>query len=107
MRRLATSALAAALVVAGAAGQAQAQDMTARTAPLFDIGIFGGGAWTSAWFDIGDNGFAPGVSPVFGAEATYWLSPTFGIRLDGKYLPQRLPQNDDVPGGSRWLGNTW
>ena len=107
MRKLATSALAAALVAVGTAGQAQAQDMVVRTAPLFDIGIFGGGAWTSNWFNIGDNGYKPGFSPVFGAEATYWLSPTFGIRLDGKYLPEKLPQDEDTFTSDRWLSNDW
>src|SRR6185436_3685870 len=42
MKRFATSALAAVLVVAGSAGVARAQDMTVRTAPQFDIGIFAG-----------------------------------------------------------------
>ena len=107
MKRTLTSALAAAVVALGAAGHVQAQDMTVRTAPLFDIGIFGGGAWTSNWFTIGDNGYKPGFSPVFGAEATYWLSPTFGIRLDGKYLPEKLPQNSNTFTSDRWLSNDW
>jgi len=107
MRRSLASAVAAALVVAGAAGQARAQDMTTRTAPQFDLGIFGGGAWTSSWFSIGGNGFKPGFSPVFGAEATYWLSPTFGIRLDGKYMPQKLPQDGTLLTSDRWVNNVW
>jgi hypothetical protein len=107
MRRTLASAVAAALVVAGTAGAAQAQDMTVRTAPQFDIGIFAGGAYTTNYFTIGDNGFKPGASAVFGAEATYWLSPTFGLRLDGKYLPSKLPQDADVFTSDNWVNNVW
>ncbi|HET7232259.1 MAG TPA: hypothetical protein VFJ16_19795 [Longimicrobium sp.] len=107
MRKVATSALAAMLAV-GVAGQAGAQDMgTVRTAPQFDIGISAGGAWSSNWFQIGDNGFKPGVAPIFGAEATYWLSPTFGIRANGQYMPSKLPQDADVFESDRWLVNNW
>ncbi|HEX8693767.1 MAG TPA: hypothetical protein VF746_15200, partial [Longimicrobium sp.] len=101
MRRLATSALAAALVVAGAAGNAVAQDdMVGRRASLFDLGIYAGGAWTSDWFttpEQGDEeeGWAVGFGPIFGAQATYWLSPTFGIRLNGAYMPTNLPEAED------------
>src|SRR5215212_7960815 len=108
MKRFATSALAAALVVAGSAGVARAQDMTVRTAPQFDIGIFAGGAYTTAWFSIGDESYKPEFSPVFGAEATYWLSPTFGLRLDGKYLPSHMPKGPGTAGfDDRWLENVW
>ena len=112
MKRTLTTALAT-LAVLGAVGQSQAQDMTAtRTAPLFDIGIFAGGAWTSAWFNgnatggTGGDGYTVGFSPIFGAEATYWLSPTFGIRLDGKYMPSKLPHNNGSPEGI-WPVNNW
>ena len=67
MKRFATSALAAVLVVAGSAGAARAQDMMVRTAPQFDIGIFAGGAYTTNWFSIGGDGYKPEFSPVFGA----------------------------------------
>src|SRR3954471_22848452 len=106
MRRALTSAFAAALVALGAAGHAQAQDMVVRTAPQFDIGIFAGGAYTTNWFTSGDNGYKPEVSPVFGAEATYWLSPTFGVRLDGKFLPSHMPRGvGSVSDG--WPENVW
>jgi hypothetical protein len=105
MRRALTSAFAAALVALGAAGHAQAQDLVVRTAPQFDIGIFAGGAYTTDWFSIADEGYKPGLSPVFGAEATFWLSPTFGLRLDGKYLPSHMPQRETE--SDRWLENVW
>jgi hypothetical protein len=106
MRRALTSAFAAALVALGAAGHAAAQDMVVRTAPQFDIGIFAGGAYTTDWFSIADEGYKPELSPVFGAEATYWLSPTFGVRLDGKYLPSHLPKGPGFD-SDRWLENVW
>ena len=107
MRKIATYALAAGLA-AGAAGQAAAQDMTTvRTAPQFDIGISAGGAFNTAWFTIGDNGFAPKVAPIFGAEATFWLSPTFGLRANGQYMPSTLPQDADVFDTDRYLMNNW
>src|SRR3954452_10673942 len=107
MKRFATSALAAALVMAASAGAARAQDMVVRTAPQFDIGIFAGGAYTTAWFSIGGDGYKIGVTPVFGAEATYWLSPTFGLRLDGKYMPTHIPEGPSIDAGDRWVGNLW
>ena len=70
MRRTLASALAASLVALGAAGHVAAQDMgTTRTAPQFDIGISGGGAWSSSWFSVSDESFSPGFAPIFGAEA--------------------------------------
>ena len=113
MKRLLTSALAAALVVAGAAGNATAQDDTmGRRASLFDLGIYGGGAYTTDWFEIDDEGFAPGFSPIFGAQATYWLSPQFGLRLNGSYAPMELPTASNVsPGGGDdgddYVMNSW
>jgi hypothetical protein len=106
MRRALTSAFAAALVALGAAGHAQAQDLVVRTAPQFDIGIFAGGAYTTDWFSIGGEGYKPEFSPVFGAEATFWLSPTFGLRLDGKYLPSHMPKGPNFD-SDRWLENVW
>ena len=108
MRRTLASALAVALVALGAAGHASAQDMTTvRTAPQFDIGISAGGAFNSAWFTIGDNGFAPKIAPIFGAEATFWLSPTFGIRANGQYMPSTLPQDADVFDTDSYVMNNW
>jgi hypothetical protein len=101
MKRLLTSALAAALVVAGATGNAAAQDdMMGRRASLFDLGIYGGGAFSTDWFEIGEEGYSPGVAPIFGAQATYWLSPSFGLRLNGAYMPSNLPE----PGDDNFFG---
>ncbi|HEX9937849.1 MAG TPA: hypothetical protein VGB15_12030 [Longimicrobium sp.] len=107
MRRTLASALAASLLALGAAGQVQAQDMTGRTAPLFDIAVSAGGAWSSNWFQVGDEGFKPGVAPIFGLGATFWLSPTFGIRANGQYMPSKLPQDGDTFTDDRWVMNNY
>ncbi|HEV2148271.1 MAG TPA: hypothetical protein VGR37_12775, partial [Longimicrobiaceae bacterium] len=88
--------LGVAVVAALAAGatQAEAQDMMNRRASLFDLGIYAGGAWTSSWFEIRDEGYQVGLSPVFGAHATYWASPAFGVRLNGTFMPSSLPEAD-------------
>jgi len=92
MKKLLTSALAAALVAAGTGSEAQAQDMVGRRASLFDLGISGGGAYTSSWFEIDDEAFGVGFSPAFGVGATFWANPSLGVRLHGSYLPTQLPQ---------------
>ena len=97
MKRLATSAVAAALLAAGTAGQAQAQDMYSRRASQFDLGIYGGGAYTTDWFTTPEQGgeeegWAPGFSGIFGGIAQFWLTPSLGLRLHGAYLPQNLPE---------------
>ena len=96
MRKLATSALAAAVLAAGAGVEVQAQDDMGRRASAFDLGIYGGGAYTTDWFEIGDNGFAPGLSSIFGATAAFFFTPTVGLRLHGAYMPQEYPGNDDA-----------
>ena len=106
MRRTLASALAASLLALGAAGQVQAQDMTGRTAPLFDIAVSAGGAWSSNWFTVGDDGYKPGVAPIFGLGATFWLSPTFGIRANGQYMPSHLPEGGTFNSDS-WVTNNW
>ncbi|HEX6369504.1 MAG TPA: hypothetical protein VF006_11270, partial [Longimicrobium sp.] len=96
MKRLLTTLLAAALV-AGTGGEARAQDdMMGRRASAFDLGIYGGGAWTTDWFEIGDDGFAPELSSIFGATAAFFFTPTIGLRLHGAYMPQEYPGNDDA-----------
>jgi hypothetical protein len=108
MRRLATSALAAAVLAAGAGVEAQAQDMGPR-ASAFDLGIYGGGAWSTDWFEIGENGFAPELSPIFGATAAFFFTPTVGLRLHGAYMPQHMPENEDanVDFDYGWVVNSW
>jgi len=97
MKRLATSVAAAALLAAGTAGQAQAQDMMGRRASQFDLGIYGGGAYTTDWFTTPEQGgeeegWTPGLSSIFGALANFWFTPSLGVRLHGAYMPQKLPQ---------------
>ncbi|HEX8360007.1 MAG TPA: hypothetical protein VF613_07870, partial [Longimicrobium sp.] len=98
MKRLATSAVAAALLVAGTAGSTQAQDMMGtRRASQFDLGIYGGGAYTTDWFTTPEQGgeeegWAPGFSGIFGGIAQFWFTPSLGLRLHGAYLPQNLPE---------------
>lgn len=102
------------MLVAGTVSGAQAQE---RGAPLFELGLYGGGAWTSDWFKINDDGFGIGWTPIFGAEATYWATPSFGVRLHGAYFPSDFPEdgidlNGDVNGDlddldSDWPLNNW
>jgi hypothetical protein len=94
MKRLLTTLLAAALV-AGTGGEARAQDdMTGPRASAFDLGIYGGGAWSTDWFDARDEGFAPDLSPIFGATAAFFFTPTIGLRLHGAYMPQQLESEE-------------
>jgi len=99
MKRKLTSALAAAAVTAAMGGQVQAQDTMAgtRRASQFDLGIYGGGAYTTDWFttpDVGgeEEGWTPGFSGIAGAIAQFWFTPSLGLRLHGAYMPQNLPQ---------------
>ena len=97
MRRKLTTALAAAAVVAGMGVEAQAQDVYTRRASQFDLGIYGGGAYTTDWFTTPEQGgeeegWSPGVSGIAGAIAQFWFTPSLGLRLHGAYLPQNLPE---------------
>ncbi|HLM67072.1 MAG TPA: hypothetical protein VK358_06050, partial [Longimicrobium sp.] len=88
---------------------AQAQEM-GRRASQFDLGVYAGGSFTSDWFESrtvrlngsgapqedGDGeGYSPGFGGAFGGLATFWLTPAFGVRAHGVYLPMQLPQGDD------------
>lgn len=105
------SLAAAALLALGTANQAQAQ---ARFG-LFDIGIYGGGAVSTDWVEFrtglgGDEGeeegYGPGLAPIFGATVGFFGTPKFGLRLHFAYMPSRLfrtdqffqtgPDNDDI-----------
>jgi hypothetical protein len=105
MKRLLTSFLAAALVAATAGGEAQAQ--TKRVAPAFELGIYGGGSWTSSWFEINNDGYAPGFAPIFGATAGFFFTPTLGLRVHGGYMPQRLPGRANVNVTDGWVVNSY
>ncbi len=110
MRRILSVAAVAAGLAVGAT-QVQAQDMMGRRASLFDLGIYAGGSWTTSWFEIGDEGYQVGFGPIFGAAATYWASPSFGVRLHGAYFPTQLPQADSdagfEDGGDEYEMNNW
>src|SRR5215218_4145829 len=101
-----TAALAAALLAGSAGGALGQEGGGGGRSGRFDLGVYAGGSLTSNWFqsrtitldgtttgaDNGDEqGYAPGYAPVFGAFATFWLSPAFGIRAHGNYTPMRLP----------------
>lgn len=105
MRRLAGLWIAVALLTLPLA--AKAQDQEGRRASLFDLGIYAGGAWTSDWFEVGDEGFSIGIAPIFGTTATYWTSPSFGIRLHGAYMPSQLPEGDEEFDDNDWHVNNW
>lgn len=109
MKRLMTSAMAAALLVGWSAGEASAQDMMNRRASRFDLGVYAGGSVTSRWYEtrtgvvqnrmVTDNDDSQamkiGYAPIFGAHGTFWLNPQLGVRLHGAYMPSRLPFPSD------------
>jgi hypothetical protein len=95
MKKMVTSALVAAAALAGTGVEADAQT---GGPTVFDLGIYAGGSWTTSWFEIGDEGYQVGFGPIFGATATYWATPGFGVRLHGAYFPTQLPQGDSEAG---------
>ncbi len=95
MRKLATSALAAAVLAAGTGGAAQAQEMMGRRASAFEVGVYAGGAYTTDWFEINDEGYSPELSGIFGATAAFFFTPSFGMRLHGAYMPQEYPGGEN------------
>lgn len=110
MRRLFTSAVTA-LAVAGAVAEVQAQEMDRRV-PRFEVGVYGGGAYTTPWYDFhlesstggqtsragdGDDlDFGFGFAPIFGVATTLNLTPHFGVRLHGAYMPSALPHAENA-----------
>jgi hypothetical protein len=87
--------------MAGMGVELQAQDMmNSRRASQFDIGVYGGGAYTTDWFTTPmaggeEEGWAPGFSAIAGAIAQFWFTPSLGLRLHGAYLPQNLPEAEN------------
>jgi hypothetical protein len=109
MRRLLPRLALVVACCATAATAAQAQDGTGRQVSRFDLGVYAGGALTSAWYDSrtvtlnatpnptendDEESFAPGAGGAFGALANFWFTPTLGIRVHGAYLPMQLPRAD-------------
>jgi len=76
---------------------------------MFDLGIYGGGAYSTSWFkspDADGEGFKTGFSPIFGLQATYWFTPTVGVRAHGAYMPSKIPQGE-VDLGDDWVVNNY
>lgn len=93
MKRLFTTVAAAGLLTAGTGSGAQAQ---MQSAPLFDLGVYGGLQYSTNWFENrAGEGYSIGPGPIFGAAATFWTSPSFGVRLHGSYFPSGAPDADD------------
>jgi hypothetical protein len=61
MKRLLTFALAATALVAGTGSELQAQEMTNRRASRFDLGVYAGGAYTTAWYESRTASVTDGV----------------------------------------------
>jgi hypothetical protein len=82
--RVAIAVLAAVV----AAPPAAAQDFQGRRASLFDLGIYGGGAYTSDWFTTGDEPTDPSAPPgLFGTTAGFWTGFDVGARQSEIFLP--------------------
>jgi hypothetical protein len=83
------------VLAAGTGGAAQAQEMMGRRASAFDLGVYAGGAYTTDWFEINDEGYSPELSGIFGATAAFFFTPTLGLRLHGAYMPQEFPSGEN------------
>ena len=90
---------AAALLALGTATPSSAQSRLG----IFDLGIYGGGAVSTDWFEVrtglgGDEGdeegYGPGLAPIFGATVGFFATPRFGLRLHFAYMPSRLFRTD-------------
>ncbi len=123
-RYLAFGATIGTLLCAGG-GEADAQARMGSGAPRFEVGVYGGGSWTSDWFtsrnvtvrngvatDQGaETDFGIGVNPAFGAHVTVWPHSRLGVRVHGAYIPSDIPraESGDRPsffaGSPRTLNN--
>jgi|GEM_PF-2018218 len=66
-----------------------------RRGSLLDLGVYGGGAVTSRWFEAGGDAYKVGYAPIVGFNATFWTTPSLGIRLHGAYMPSHVPFASD------------
>jgi hypothetical protein len=76
------------------------QDMTVRTAPMFDLGIYAGGAWTTDWFHDREP-----LNHDYGFDGSLFVGYDLGaFRLEaeaaykGAYLPPMNWMFDGMPG---------
>jgi len=104
MKRLLTSAAAAAVMLAGSGSGAQAQG----AASLFDLAVYGGIGYDYNWLtnliSAGQRSdrLSPGFAPGVGASATFWAADAFGVRSNVWY------QDTDLPEGARpQIVNSW
>ncbi len=109
MKKKLALVLALATSVPGAAGTVDAQEMVSPRAPRFELGVYGGGAYTSEWYESRTATSTDGVisgpedgerygfgfTGAFGGAATLYLSPMLGVRLHYGYVPSRIPEADD------------
>jgi ketosteroid isomerase-like protein len=113
MKRVFTSAVAALMVVGmGAEVEAQGMDGMNRRVPRFELGVYGGGAYTTPWYDfrlesstggqtsrVGDGDdidFGFDFAPIFGVVTKFNFTPRFGVRLHGAYMPSALPHAENA-----------
>lgn len=81
-------------------------EVEAQTAPWTDVGVYGGMGATTPWFSVADWNdvldpdidLGIGINPIFGAQATYWPDPLFGVRGHLGYLPSPVPHTDEISG---------
>jgi hypothetical protein len=90
------------------AGETEAQEMMGRSTSLFDLGLYGGGAYTTDWYstrtassmngEVTENddeaGRRIGFAPVFGVNADFFGLPWFGVRVHYGYMPSDLPEGE-------------
>ncbi|HEX8453285.1 MAG TPA: hypothetical protein VF647_14375 [Longimicrobium sp.] len=89
----------------GAGYRAPEEEGGAGHTALVDVGIHTGGSYTTNWFTTpgveGEEGWDPGYAPTFGAFAQLWLDPRFGVRVQGTYLPENLPNQGALDQSTR------
>ncbi len=87
MKRILASAVVTAVMLAGT-GDGEPQSLLNRRGRLIDVGVYAGGSYTTKWAETAVGKLGPSKwNPVFGAQATYWFQPTWGIRANGTYIP--------------------
>lgn len=115
------SALAVLLV---GSGEAEGQGRSDREPSLFELGVYGGGAYSTDWYQTrtasstggvvtendDEEGRRIGFAPIFGANATFYGLPWFGVRLHYGYMPSDLPEgtgdaSDGAGGASGFFVN--